>query len=264
MSRFLMAVALSLALTPAGITGAIGHVDDTPDIVVGHRAFALVMEGNQFNGEEWPDTPLLEAYVGERLQFIVHVPAYAEAHTFHVHGHPWHDPSFGRFIDTKLLLPGETHVFNVTAGLEEDHDGDWLYHCHVDSHFDERMFGLLRVYPLRIQVAGELDALRVDLDRLGESITEATFQVTLGGQPLDHHVEALGGGEYELRPSLPPGASGELVVTAVDDELGESVARLALDGQGGYEVVRDVGPVDDLLGRLDQAVPARLPAPRPG
>ena len=133
-------LAVLLAPATAGLVG--------PTVLEGpqERTFVLVMDGTSFNGRTWPDT-LIEANVGDALRFIVLVPpAVAEPHVFHLHGHPWFDEAEGRFIDAKLLMPGQVHEFTVVAGGEGRHAGDWLYHCHMDSHFEDGMVGLLRVH----------------------------------------------------------------------------------------------------------------------
>lgn len=221
----------------------------------GQRAFALVMEGNNFNGQTWPDTPLLEAYEGEEMQFVVHTALAGGMHTFHMHGHPWEAQDEARlgFIDAIRLDGGETHDFTATAGLGEGHAGDWFYHCHVTTHFAEGMWGLLRVYPYSMHVAGPLDGLEITLIDDGEGLEDATFtaklrsgsdQVTAAtageGDPVDVNVQELGDGRYRVEAGLSPTASGELVLTSHHEE-GESVARLDLTA-GGYELDRDVGP----------------------
>lgn len=224
-----------------------------PGPELGERAFVLGMEGHRFNGQTWPDTPLLEAYAGETMRFAVHVPAFAEMHTFHLHGHPWEDPDTGDFIDAVRLDAGQTHRFTQTAGLGEGHAGDWFYHCHVETHFQGSMWGLLRVYPYAVQVDGDLKELTVRLTDGERGLEEATFSAhlrqgpdqvtpaTVGeGQPVDLHVEELGEGRYRVTPDLAAAATGELVLTSHHDE-GESVARLDLTATG-YELDRDVVP----------------------
>jgi hypothetical protein len=226
-----------------------------PGPELGERVFVLSMEGNAFNGETWPDTPLLEAYAGEELTFLVLVPPRAEMHTFHLHGHPWEDPGQDRTIDTVMLDPGESHAFRVTAGLEAGHAGEWLYHCHVSEHFAAGMWGLLKVYPYAMQVDGPLEELTVELSGEDGPVTGASFEAHLreeqgpvaGGEvgegtPVEVDVEERGGGSYELEPRLPADAGGQLVLTSHHDR-GESRARLDLTADG-YETVRDVEPAN--------------------
>lgn len=52
------------------------------------------------------------------------------------------DPS--RVIDTKIVGPADSFGFQVIAG-EHVGAGAWMYHCHVQSHSDMGMAGLLLV-----------------------------------------------------------------------------------------------------------------------
>lgn len=74
-------------------------------------------------------------------------------HTFHIHGHRWADNRTGlltgpddpsRVIDTKICGPADSFGFQIIAG-EHVGAGAWMYHCHVQSHSDMGMAGLLLV-----------------------------------------------------------------------------------------------------------------------
>jgi FtsP/CotA-like multicopper oxidase with cupredoxin domain len=74
-------------------------------------------------------------------------------HTFHVHGHRWADNRTGllegpddpsRVIDNKITGPADSFGFQIIAG-EGAGAGAWMYHCHVQSHSDMGMAGLLLV-----------------------------------------------------------------------------------------------------------------------
>lgn len=234
----LLVVLLAAALaTPLLITQPLAATDPGP--FLGERAYALAMRGTTINLQRWPSTPLLEAYEGERLHFVVLVPPSAEPHTFHLHGHPWVTTD-GSVIDAKFMRAGDVLAFDVIAGLGQ-HDGDWMYHCHMDAHVVPGMWGILRVYPYSLDVSGPLAALDVRVHHVGEPLDGATFEATLEGAPVAVRALELGGGSYRLVPDLPPLASGELVLTSHHAE-GESVARLQVDGLGGYALLRDVKP----------------------
>ncbi len=248
----LLAATPALALVP-GLAGHAGA--DEPLLHLGQRAYVLVMEENNFNTETWPDTPMLEAYEGEQMHFLITVPANAEMHTFHLHGHPWEDPDTGEFIDAVRLDPGEYHRFEQTAGLGQGHAGDWFYHCHVGSHFGAGMWGLLRVYPYAMTVEGDLPGLTVTLHDDGERLDGASFTATLrdnvpdtptaaeatGDEEIDLTVTPLGDGRYQVIPDLAGITTGELVLQAEHPTEGESIARLDLTPTG-YELDRDVTP----------------------
>jgi len=263
------ALAVILAApTLAVVTGGQDAQAQVPDPYVDERAYALVMEANRFNLQTWPDTPLLEAYEGERMRFAVHVPITAEMHTFHLHGHPWEDPDTGNFIDAVRLDAGETHRFEQTAGLGEGHSGDWFYHCHVSSHFQQGMWGVLRVYPYAMDVQGSLDALTVTLADDGEGLEDAQISAhvrddtqvtprTVGeGDPVEVDVTELGDGRYRVSPEVPDAADGQLVLTA-HHANGESRARLDL-GVDGYTLDRDVGPVGEIPETTDSVADPEL------
>jgi uncharacterized cupredoxin-like copper-binding protein len=254
--RALALAALALAPTLVAALPATGPATAQAGPALGERAFVLAMEDHRFNGQTWPDTPLLEAYAGETMRFLVHVPAAAETHTFHLHGHPWEHPDTGAFVDAVRLDAGETHRFTQTAGLEASHAGDWFYHCHVETHFEHGMWGLLRVYPYAVQAEGPLTELDVRLTDGETGLEGADLQAHLRdgqgpvraaedgeGDPVDVDVTELGEGRYRVSPQLAPGQDGQLVLTA-QHARGESVARLDLTGDG-YELARDVVPTED-------------------
>ncbi len=248
----------TIALAAGGTMGldAIEHLPKIdPDLSTGDRVHVLLMEGNNFNGETWPNTPLLEAYAGERMHFIVHTLPGAEMHTFHLHGHPWEDLETGNIIDTVLLHPSQTHLFTVTAGLDDEHHGDWLYHCHVTSHFNEGMWGLLRVYPHTMTPTGPLDDLTITLtDANQDPVTDATItlrhdanaptdptpQTTDQGTPIQATVHETRPGTYTIQPDLPPSAEGELIIQA-HHPTGDTLTRLTLEPDGTYEENRHTG-----------------------
>lgn len=197
--------------------------------VLPDRDHVLVMRGTGFNGFAYPDTPLLEAFLGETVRFTVLVPAVAEPHTFHLHGHPWFIPEEGSFVDTVLLRPGEVHSFTVAAGSVDGEAGDWMYHCHIETHQAAGMWGIFRVYPFATRVVGEGPHLLVTLDRLGEPLSGARLALTLDGAPVAAEASDLGGGRYAVHADLPADAAGTLAVTAAHP-LGTSVARHAIGG----------------------------------
>ena len=203
-----------LIATPVLVSPAVG------DVYLGEppqRAFTLVMSGTSFNGRSYPDTPLLEAFVGEAVQFTVVVPATAETHTFHLHGHPWSSPDSpivpcvdavslsgplagatgncaSSVIDTVLLHPGDVHSFTVIAGGEGGEPGDWMYHCHFDEHMAAGMWGIFRVYNASVNATLlPIGALDVRVDRLGVPV-DATFDAPAHavrletGHYLVHHA----------------------------------------------------------------------------
>ena len=96
-----------------------------------------------------PLSPLLRARVGERvrLRVVSYGPLF---HTFHVHGHLWLDG--GKMTDTHTMGPAEVYdaaEFFAGAGATSADPragaGDWMYHCHVETHMATGMWGIFRV-----------------------------------------------------------------------------------------------------------------------
>ena len=231
--RWLAAVCAVLILASA--TPAIGSFHTQLQNSVPDRVFLLTMQGTSFNGLHAPDAPLLEAYLGERVRFALLA---TEAHTFHLHGHPWLLEN-GAIVDTFLVDVDRPHAFDVPAGGVDHYAGDWMYHCHINGHVAGGMWGILRVYPYSVELTlpveggggvegGGAGTTSVRLARMGETLDGATLSLTIDGVPIPAHVEPLGEGRYQLHATLP--ATGALVVTAEHPEHGTSLARLSLSG----------------------------------
>ncbi|MFE1359786.1 multicopper oxidase domain-containing protein [Streptomyces carpaticus] len=108
--------------------------------------FNDMLTNNQRNG------PDFEVTMGDRVEIIsiTHGELY---HTFHIHGHRWAENRTGllegpddtsRIVDNKITGPGDSFGFQIIAG-EGVGPGAWMYHCHVQSHSDMGMAGLLLV-----------------------------------------------------------------------------------------------------------------------
>ena len=124
--------------------------DPVPD----RKPFVVVMNDISINNKRAPRTPIFEANEGERIEFVV-IGHGEFLHTFHLHGHSWLDNRTGTssaispdtsaaLIDNKTLGPADSFGFQVIAG-EGIGPGAWMYHCHVQSHSDAGMSGLLVV-----------------------------------------------------------------------------------------------------------------------
>jgi FtsP/CotA-like multicopper oxidase with cupredoxin domain len=114
--------------------------------------YVLVMKDISFNLKRAPNTPTIEANLGERVEFVVitHGDLF---HTFHLHGHRWADNRTGLLsgpadpspvIDNRTQGPGDSFGFQVVAG-EGVGPGAWMYHCHVQGHADGGMAGIFLV-----------------------------------------------------------------------------------------------------------------------
>ncbi|MGH2752605.1 MAG: multicopper oxidase domain-containing protein [Actinomycetota bacterium] len=122
--------------------------DPRPDV----EPCVLVMIGTTFAFKRAPDTPLCEANLGERAEFVV-ITHGDDFHTFHLHGHRWADTRSGslgspndpsRVVDNKTSGPADSFGFQVIAG-ERVGPGAWMYHCHVQNHSELGMSGIFLV-----------------------------------------------------------------------------------------------------------------------
>jgi FtsP/CotA-like multicopper oxidase with cupredoxin domain len=89
------------------------------------------------------NTPTFRARVGQDVEWNV-LAIGSEHHTFHLHGHRWRAPD-GRFVDNQTLGPADT----LQIRFREDVRGEWIYHCHVETHQVAGMIGIYRVLPRR-------------------------------------------------------------------------------------------------------------------
>ncbi|SCK32188.1 Multicopper oxidase [Streptomyces sp. WMMB 714] len=112
----------------------------------------LTIVFNDMTINNLPEGPDFKVTVNDRVEIVMitHGEYY---HTFHVHGHRWADTRTGllegpgdpsRVIDNKITGPADSFGFQIIAG-EEAGPGAWMYHCHVQSHSDMGMAGLLLV-----------------------------------------------------------------------------------------------------------------------
>ncbi|WP_164417638.1 multicopper oxidase domain-containing protein [Streptomyces salinarius] len=120
--------------------------------VLPDKQFTVVFNDMTINNKVHPDTPTFTAVRGERVEFVV-ITHGEFFHTFHVHGHRWVDNRTGilqgprdvsRVIDNKTVGPADSFGFQVLAG-DRVGAGNWMYHCHVQSHSDMGMAGIFRV-----------------------------------------------------------------------------------------------------------------------
>ncbi|GLF98396.1 multicopper oxidase domain-containing protein [Streptomyces yaizuensis] len=121
------------------------------DILPDHQ-FTVVFNDMTINNRPGHTGPDFRVTVGDRVEIVMitHGEYY---HTFHLHGHRWADNRTGllqgpddvsRIIDTKICGPADSFGFQIVAG-ENAGAGAWMYHCHVQSHSDMGMTGLLLV-----------------------------------------------------------------------------------------------------------------------
>jgi FtsP/CotA-like multicopper oxidase with cupredoxin domain len=116
------------------------------------KQYTVVFNDMMINHRMAPDTPMFEANLGERVEWIC-IGHGSLPHTFHLHAHRWADTRTGmlngasdnaQVVDNKNLDPGSSFGFQVLAG-EGAGPGAWMYHCHVQTHSDGGMVGLFLV-----------------------------------------------------------------------------------------------------------------------
>ncbi|MEU3270343.1 multicopper oxidase domain-containing protein [Saccharomonospora sp. NPDC006951] len=133
-----------------GLYGAL--IVRRPGDLLPQRQYTVVFNDMTINNKMAPDVPVIEANLGERVEFIA-IGHGNTFHTFHLHAHRWaenrtgylegpNDPS--RVIDNRDLNPGDSFGFQVEAGHGVG-PGVWMYHCHVQFHADGGMVGVFLV-----------------------------------------------------------------------------------------------------------------------
>jgi len=120
--------------------------------VLPDKTFTMVFTDVSINNRFAPDTPVFEARLGERVEFVCigHGDSF---HTFHLHAHRWANNRTGllrgpddvsQVVDNRDLNPGDSFGFQVSAGAGVG-PGAWMYHCHVQFHSDGGMSGVFLV-----------------------------------------------------------------------------------------------------------------------
>ena len=68
-------------------------------------------------------------------------PMHLHGHHFTVLEHDGDDSQVGKLRDTVMLGPGE----QAKVAFVADNPGDWLFHCHIVTHAEAGMIGVVRV-----------------------------------------------------------------------------------------------------------------------
>lgn len=187
----------------AGLYGAlvVRRVGD----VLPEKQFTVVFNDMLINNKAAPNTPMFEANLGERVEFIC-IGHGNTFHTFHLHAHRWANNRTGllsgredvtQVVDNRDLNPGDAFGFQVVAGLGVG-AGAWMYHCHVQFHADGGMAGIFLVR----NADGSMPAgAQESIDRFQahgghaasgtSSGTTATTEPGADAAPTDHGVAGL-------------------------------------------------------------------------
>ena len=99
------------------------------------------------NGKQWPHTTRLSYAMGDTIHWRVLNPSVG-IHPMHLHGAYFRVDSEGdaekdvhfpdeqrRSVVTELMPEGSTMAITWTP----PHPGNWLFHCHLEGHFDGKM-----------------------------------------------------------------------------------------------------------------------------
>ena len=108
----------------------------------------MCINGRKFLG----NTPTMVAGPKTLIRFGLGAMNNNTFHTFHLHGHRWHEhgQTDGRIIDTKIFGPADTFAFSIQEGSSEgpppdELKGEWHMHCHVLNHMMGGMMGSLLI-----------------------------------------------------------------------------------------------------------------------
>lgn len=97
-----------------------------------------------------PATAIMQTYKGDPVKIRLVHAGVKETHVFHMHNHQWlsePNDSDSNIIDSISFSPQEAKEINLLfrAGSLTETIGDIIWHCHLYPHFNEGMWGLLRV-----------------------------------------------------------------------------------------------------------------------
>lgn len=104
--------------------------------------FAKTLKYFTMNGFTYGTMPKLEMKKGERVRWYL----LANSNEDDVHAPHWHGQTvlaMGMRADTLSLEP----MGMMVADMIPDNPGTWLFHCHVNDHFDGGMYSVFTVTP---------------------------------------------------------------------------------------------------------------------
>lgn len=217
------------------------------------------------------NTPTIEAHPGQRLRwYIVSLDVNETWHNFHPHSMRWQLPTPpGGAIDVHPLSPLEGFTIDTIVPeplrlphkLEEfQHDhhkdacrvpirGDFLFHCHIESHMMSGLSGLVRSKRhiwIDEQLLHELDFL-LPLDD-GDCCIDIDGTLPCGPTTNHHEMPGMGGmgmGMVAARPALPVPATPPLPPTPFSPLAPMEMPMPPMPGMGGMSV-------DDVLTQAAQ------------
>jgi manganese oxidase len=118
------------------------HDQKYPITTINNPNFVKTLEYYTLNGYIKGTLPLLTMKKGERVRWYL----MANSNEDDVHAPHWHGQTVlanGMRADTLNLSP----MGMLVADMVPDNPGTWLFHCHVNDHYDGGMFALYKVTP---------------------------------------------------------------------------------------------------------------------
>jgi len=113
-----------------------------PITAINKPSFSKTLEYYTTNGFIRGTLPLLTMKKGERVRWYM----LANSNEDDVHAPHWHGQTVlfnSMRSDTLSLAP----MGMMVADMTPDNPGTWLFHCHVNDHFDGGMYSLFKVIP---------------------------------------------------------------------------------------------------------------------
>jgi manganese oxidase len=118
------------------------HDQQYPVTLINNPNFAKTLEYYTMNGFIRGTLPLLTMKKGERVRWYL----LANSNEDDVHAPHWHGQTVlfnSMRTDTVSLQP----MSMVVVDMVPNNSGTWLFHCHVNDHFDGGMYALFKVAP---------------------------------------------------------------------------------------------------------------------
>jgi manganese oxidase len=118
------------------------HDQKYPATMISNPNFIKTVEYYTMNGFIRGTLPLLTMKKGERVRWYL----LANSNEDDVHAPHWHAQTVvmnGMRTDTLNMMP----MGMIVADMVPDNPGTWLFHCHVNDHFDGGMYALFKVTP---------------------------------------------------------------------------------------------------------------------
>jgi FtsP/CotA-like multicopper oxidase with cupredoxin domain len=118
------------------------HDQQYPASTITNPIFSKTLEYYTMNGFIKGTLPLLTMKKGERVRWYL----LANSNQDDVHAPHWHAQTAvfnGMRSDTLAMGP----MSMIVADMVPDNPGTWMFHCHVNDHFDGGMYALFKVTP---------------------------------------------------------------------------------------------------------------------